>query len=436
MTAESDLSDRLAAILDSGPRPVTADRAIELAQRQLRATANEHPQGYRPPRRTAWAWLAFVVVLIAGLVLGVNKFSNSTTPEGHGRLAPVSQPTVSAVRSPTVPPGVHNKVKAPEQSWPEQVIADVGSAEDVAPTAQALYWLSLPGSPSNGVRETVAPRRYDESTHQVTSGPSITGYGIGDPAITVTGGWVWVVLGGTKSVEVVQYDPRTMDIHKEQTFPIAQLPTATVDTPILSATVNGPLWIAAVDDLWALNPSTGTIETELDSGYPISSMSTDPTGTRLYVGGNGNSLTLPGEVTEYDAETGHWLGLDTFGDVGPPTVAAATGAVWVASQGGTMGGVVELSSHDLSTIGPSDQGGFSTTYDQQMGFSVGVSDGVLWLGNVLNGFQCADPGTGAIRSTEFMPAEFITDPYARDGVVYAIEGPRLVAITPPAACFQ
>jgi hypothetical protein len=191
-----------------------------------------------------------------------------------------------------------------------------------------------------------------------------------------------------------------------------------------------------VDNLWALDPTTGAIETQFDAGFAISSMSTDPTGTLLYVGGSNYNSPTPGVVSEYDAQTGRKLGATTFYDVGAPTVAAATGSVWEASRGGMMGSVVEFSADDLKTIGPADQGGSSNTYDQQMGFSVGVSDGVLWLGNVLNGFQCADPESGAIRAGEIMPTDSITDPYARDGVVYAIDGPLLVAITPPAACFR
>jgi hypothetical protein len=35
-----------------------------------------------------------------------------------------------------------------------------------------------------------------------------------------------------------------------------------------------------------------------------------------------------------------------------------------------------------------------------------------------------------------MPPGYLMDPFARDGVVYAIDGSHLVAISPPAACFR
>jgi len=100
-----------------------------------------------------------------------------------------------------------------------------------------------------------------------------------------------------------------------------------------------------------------------------------------------------------------------------------------------MGGVSEASSDGLKAIAPASSYEDTNVYHQAMGFSVDVSDGVLWLGNVLNGFQCADPETGAIRATEAMPIAFFEDPYALDHVVYAFDGSDLVAISPPAVCF-
>jgi hypothetical protein len=291
--------------------------------------------------------------------------------------------------------GVHQKVYAPpKQSWPQQVLADVGSAEDVAPTEQALYWLSLPESPTSGEPETVAPYRYDEATHQITAGPSITGYGVGDPAITVTGGWVWVIVGRAKGVEVAQYDPQTMALHSEESLPIAQIPPETFVTPILSATVDGPLWVGAVNDLWALDPSTGAVETAFDAGYSVLSMSTDPTGTLLYVGGRFNNSTQSLHVSEYDADTGRQLEVLNFENVSGPTVAATTGGVWVSSRSGMAGGAVELSAGDLKPIAGGGTGSNTSfgPYDQIMGVASAVSDEVLWLQSV-PAFTCADPIT-------------------------------------------
>ena len=76
MRDDSDLSERLVAILDSGPRPVSADRAIEMANRERSRITTEIPyRWHRSPRRTAWAWLVLVVALVVVLVVAVRVAS-------------------------------------------------------------------------------------------------------------------------------------------------------------------------------------------------------------------------------------------------------------------------------------------------------------------------------------------------------------------------
>ena len=89
---------------------------------------------------------------------------------------------------------------------------------------------------------------------------------VGSPAITVTGGWVWVVVGVGDDVVVEQLDiSRLLSIAKQiRSQSRTTCCRAGVD-PVLTATINGPLWVAGGEDLWALNPSTGAIETEFNT---------------------------------------------------------------------------------------------------------------------------------------------------------------------------
>jgi hypothetical protein len=317
----------------------------------------------------------------------------STIPANTLPSAPVSPPTTAFAAPPPAP----RPTPTTSSAWRQQVISVVGSAQDVAPTPQALYWLETPGANVQTSPLLVIPVRYDEATHAITKGPSMSG-DIGDPALTVTGGWVWVVVGIGGAVAVEQFDPLTMARRVQETLTVPQSLNSLV-TPILAATVNGPLWVAAGDDLWALNPSTGAVEKEFDAV-------------------TGNPVTVA-----------NVLGITS------PSVAATGTGVWVAVRTGMLGTVSELSSSGLNTIAPPSSSQYTNTYDGAMGFSLAVSDGVLWLGNGQNGFQCADPATGDIRATEALPSAFLEDAYALNGVVYAFDGNDLVAITPPAACF-
>jgi len=256
---------------------------------------------------------------------------------------------------------------------------------------------------------------------------------VGSPALTDTGGWVWVVVGEGTEVSVEQLDPTTLAIHTERDLPVADTLYPSPYRPVLTATVGGPLWVAAGEDVWALNPSTGVTETEFDAENEISSMSTDPTGTLLYTGGE-----TPGEygmvVTEYDARTGRQLDRsDQQFAVTAGTVAATTGGVWVSYRSGMAGSAQELSSNDLNEIAPPiNPNGPFDTFDQIMGVGSGVSAGVLWLTS-LNTLSCADPSISAVRSSE---STNVSDPIASGGLLYALSASGgVVVITPPTACF-
>ncbi len=324
--------------------------------------------------------------------------------------------------------------------WLIRTIASTGQAQDIAPTSSYVYWLSQAGVLSNnGAPVTVY--QYNPTSGQVRKGPSLTGFD-GSPALTDTGGWVWTVVGMGHDVVVEQLDPSTLGVHNTESLVVKDHLAEPQINPVLTATVNGPLWIAGGEDLWALNPTTGAVETEFDSGNEISSMSTDPTGSLLYAGGQ---ITDEGgmSVTEYDAQTGQELRrsdkpLYLEQAIAAGSVAATNGGVWISVRYGMTGGTFELSAEGLNEIAPPPSIGETFgTYDQIMGVGSSVSEGALWLTTNANPstLTCADPTTGSIRARESTSVAVFA-PIAAGPLLYAVASlGGVVVTTPPAKCF-
>jgi len=313
-----------------------------------------------------------------------------------------------------------------------RTITSTGFDRDLAPASSVVYWMQGPDALS-AEPVTTMPVRYDLVSGQVTAGAAISGL-VGSPALTVIGGWVWVVVGEGSETLAEQLDPSTLAVHA--THSLVEAKTPYPPSPVLTATVDGPLWVAAGDDVWALNPSSGAIETSLTTAGAVASMSTDPAGSLLYVASQ-LSVVGGGEVlSEYNAHSGRLLQTSNEpGVVGPGTVAATVGGVWVSVRTGNAGGAYEMSSAGLKVVSPTPQG--FGVYDQIMGVASGVSEGVLWLSS-LSALTCADPNHGAIRASETIQGEAIEAEglVASDHVLYA-KAPAggVVAITPPAACW-
>jgi outer membrane protein assembly factor BamB len=239
-------------------------------------------------------------------------------------------------------------------------------------------------------------------------------------------------MGEGAQAVVEQLDPTTLATHSERDLPVKDALYPSPPIPVLT-TVGGPLRVAAGQDIWALNPSTGVTETEFDTGNQINSMSTSPDGTLLYTSGvvsNDGGF----KVTEYDAHTGEQLNRsDQQFSVGAGAVSATNGGVWVSYRTGMAGPALELSSEDLSKIAPpNDLRGSFGGFDQIMGVGSDVSEGVLWLTSI-GEITCADPRTSVVRVSETVS---VSDPIAVGGLLYALPpSGGVVVITPPKTCF-
>jgi len=204
----------------------------------------------------------------------------------------------------------------------------------------------------------------------------------------------------------------------------------------LTATVNGPLWVAGGSTLYALSPTTGAVLFKVPTEMAIFSLSTSQDGTVLYTAGESNSYPLV--LIELDARTGRTLATEDESDsVAGGDVAATDHGVWVSFRTGLQGVTVQ---HDKATLAivtnQSESAGAVgySPFDQGMGEAANVSDGALWLAG-LQGLACADPVTGALRVVEPSVPSSIESVVARDGVLYGAGAGGLSVITAPRACF-
>jgi len=127
------------------------------------------------------AALAMVTMWLAACGGGRTLPSSAAPP--RATVPPVPTTTFSPITTTTAEPG----------HWPRRTITGTGTVQDIAPTSQALYWLVVT-TPASAAFMTVTPVRDDLGSLQMTGGSPLTGV-VGSPALTVTGGWVWVVIG-------------------------------------------------------------------------------------------------------------------------------------------------------------------------------------------------------------------------------------------------
>ena len=359
-----------------------------------------------------WRW-AMVAAVIAPLV------ASGCSGGGRRAVAPTTTGVFSQTRS----------TATTVARWQSRMIVTSGTEEDLAPAGQALYWLDLPSPGFSGDPVMVSAVRYDLSTNALDTGASLVGL-VGPEALTVTGGWVWVVLGQGSHTIAEQLNPEDLVLHAAHTLGESGS-TSYPPWPVLSATAGGPLFIAAGEDLWAVDPVSGAVDYHLTTTDQIAWMSTDPTGRLLYVVSSAVNQDGGETVSQYDIRTGQLLrSTDQAGAVNAGTAAATSGGVWLSYRGGMAGSAFELSSSGFQFISPAIQG--FGTFEQIMGVESGVSEGVLWLTSGA-GLTCADPNEGAVRAAE--PVQ-VADPVASGHVLYAQEpGGGVIAISPPRLCW-
>ena len=380
-----------------------------------------------------------VVLATAGLlVLSACSAGRSLATRGHS--APTSVTTSPSTSSPrsssslttTTSTAAPSPFTTTARAWPSDLVVGtgVGTVSDLNPTTDALY--ALDQAPIGGDSHTSAqPIRYDLITHRVLFGAPIADA----DAMTVTGGWVWVVardVNGSPAIVVYKLDPTTLTLVGQQSLGAAFYEFMTTT---LSATVDGPLWVAGGSTLYALSPETGAILHEVPPGMDISSISTSPDGTVLYAVGNEDTANQPVVIVELDAHNGHTLARQVEQGSGEDlaAAAAATAGAWVAIRGGMHGDTALYERTDLRAV--TTPGSYPSPFDWAMWESVNVSGDTLWLVS-LQGLTCADPTTGTVRMGEPQVPSQVDSVVANGGILYGGGAGGLSVISAPRACFS
>lgn len=176
--------------------------------------------------RHASALLAPAVVMVGVLLAGCGATKSVSGTSSTSRATqPITATSKPAAPSTTIAPQpVATPTTLPHSAWSERIIASTGQAQDIAPTSTGVYWLSAPGVVSNN-GTPVTLYRDVPATGTVTKGFSITGW-IGSPALTVTGGWVWMVVGVGTDVLVEQINPATLAFTRPNPLRYVAIPSA------------------------------------------------------------------------------------------------------------------------------------------------------------------------------------------------------------------
>jgi hypothetical protein len=366
----------------------------------MRATAS---------KRTPTALLGLLFILLAACSTARPSSRPATPTTAAGAPRP-SSPSLSS-------------------TWPTRYVVATGQADDLSPTAQALYWLDS-SSVASAQTQALTAALYELTTHRSAVGPVITGVA-SEEALTVSGGWVWLVVGRATDAVAYQLDPDGLAIHAEVVLAKSGTMTTNepIPAPVVTATPGGPLWVGAGSGLWALDPSTGATQAHLGVSGRVAWLSTDPGGGFLYVV-TGNPAGGGETVTQYDSRTGHLLRSSNQPEaVAAGTAAATSGGVWLSYRSGMAGGAFELSSANFTVL--SHSGGFGVL-EEMGGVGSAVSDGVLWLTSD-KGLTCADPSGGKPRAREAIQ---VRDPVAHGHVLYAAGDAGILEITPPSSCWS
>jgi hypothetical protein len=341
-------------------------------------------------------------------------------------------------------PGAGGSSPAAPASPTPSPVSSTAWSEQVVPLMPAGSGPEAPGTPyaaSSGAIYGLAgaPFRYQAGGGAPVFGPSIPDAS----GLVLAGSSVWVVTnpGASDTAELYQLDPASLSVVSRQQIPVPLEPLpgsggedAVQEAAVAASAGSTFFWLGAGTDLFKVNVTSGTWSGPYPAGEEIDSMSIDPNGRLLYLGGQ----TLEGTAVakELNATTG-----TTLRQVSEPAAIAgiqvsATGnGVWISFRGGLAGSAELLSATGLARLEP--PAGFSNaasseTYEQIGGLLAEVSDGVLWVSGP-SVLACADPATAAVKASEVLGSQVTI--VAATGVLYASDPVGLAVIDPPAVCF-
>jgi hypothetical protein len=285
-----------------------------------------------------------------------------------------------------------------------------------------------------------APFRYPAGGGAPVFGPSIPDAS----GLVLAGSSVWVVTnpGAGDTAELYQLDPASLSVVSRQQIPVPLEPLpgsggedAVQEAAVAASAGSGFFWLGAGTDLFKVNAVSGAWSGPYPAGEEIDSMSIDPNGRMLYLGGQ----TLEGTAVakELNATTGSALRqVSEPAAIAGIQVSATGNGVWISFRGGLAGSAELLSASSLARLEPpAGYSGASSsgTFEQIGGLVAEVSDGALWVSGP-SVLACADPATAAVKASEVLGTQVTM--LAATGVLYASDPAGLAVIDPPAECFS
>jgi photosystem II stability/assembly factor-like uncharacterized protein len=249
-----------------------------------------------------------------------------------------------------------------------------------------VYATSFADHAQGGVRERIV--RFDPSTGSSTASVRVGGGRGWVERLAFAGGSVWLASGdpprGPDAHVLYRFDATTVAI--EQRIRLAWPPTALASVP-------AGLWVAAGRHLELVDPATSATIRSVDLPGRARRLAASPDGSRLYLTTDAPIRHDHTPLLELDAATGtvlasSWQG---FADLnGVSGLTATDEGVWVTTPTGMMASLTFLRSSDLRQTATFEPAGSN-------GLRAYVAGPTLWVVNLLGGYTCADPSTGAVR---------------------------------------
>jgi hypothetical protein len=435
-----DEERRLAELLQQAvPQPrrriTVADIAAQVARRPM----------VTPPRVRPW-----LPALVAAAVLLVVAASSVWLISGHSRRsAPATQSssaitgaatsatdsgspsrTASSSPTPTTPDPFRYGVVA---AFNAQLLNGAPIAMEIVSGAGAVY-----GREPRFI-DRFEPR-YGAITARVPADPDADW----PPLVTSHAFWQTVTTPGVVTIQ--RRDPRTLQLIGSSQIPApTPKPAERPWDPVLAADPDdSEIFLGNADQIYSLDPSTGTAEHLADVPAPVGGLAVSPDGSRLYVGVNvPNSMS---RLLVLDIRHGLATLSNTPLDnniVG--TLLATSGGVWATLASGMETSIRFAPLADLAhthAVGtptePAGNGGGGVP-----AFAT-LAGGVVWLsGN--STIACADARTGAIRaraeemdehgfSDYVSSVQFVAGHYFAGYATNHSNDHGLAMLDPPSAC--
>lgn len=390
--------------------------------------------------------------ILAGTLVAAAASYAATRGGGGGPRATIGPPSRSRPEHPA----------AGARAWPVSPVGNLRLADVPVALARSPYAYAVTVASTSPTSTNGRLARLDVATGQVTEGPAISSAS----ELTSLGSTLAVLSPASRRPDGAPVGPWSLRLVEGRSTSLGHVAVLTfLGSPLSVPTASDPaigahdLWLGSGDSLYLVNASTGVLVRTVTLGAPVSSISIDPGGRRLYVALNeltgpvpaGTKVTVTTVVDELDPSTGRLLarrGVDFT--TGPAQVDAVPGGVWLSYRGGMLGTVLLLRADGLKAVRPPagtvKAGGQIPTMGAEMGMGIWTAwaEPTFWLEGVF-GTSCVDPSSGTVRAGTVYPTRdgvqawylifaqwngrvYATGPVANNGTT------AIVGVTPPAAC--